>query len=188
MEDSEIIRLYWQREPRAIDETSGKYGSYCMTVARNILGSPEDSEECVNDTWLGAWNSMPPHKPDVLRLFLAKITRRLSLDRVRSGKTRKRGGGELPAALDELSECIASETDVEGDAIAGELGEAVGRFVAALPDREAAVFLRRYFFTEPIAKIAESCGLKEGSITSMLCRTRKKLGDYLKKEGWFDES
>lgn len=187
MEGSDIIRLYWQRQPLAIDVTHAKYGAYCLSVARNILGNREDCEECLNDTWLGAWNSMPPHAPRVLRLFLAKITRSLSFGRVRSGLAQKRGGGELPAVHSELSECLANETDVEGGAIMKALGECVRQFVGSLPEREGDVFMRRYFFTEPIAAIAKRYGMQEGSVSSMLSRTRRKLKAHLTKEGWFDE-
>ena len=113
MEDSQIVELYWQKSADAISETANKYGAYCFTIAENILHNTEDSEECVNDTWLHAWNAMPPQRPSVLRMFLAKITRNLSFDRFHAQTAEKRGGGEIPLVLDELAECLASKTDVE---------------------------------------------------------------------------
>ena len=113
MEDGQIIDLYWQRNTDAITETDIKYGAYCFTIAHNILNSREDSEECVNDTWLRAWNAMPPRKPDRLQMFLAKITRNLSFNRYNARTADKRGGGEIVLVLDELAECLASESDTE---------------------------------------------------------------------------
>ena len=106
MEDSAIIDLYWAREERALSETDTKYGGYCRSIAHNILKNREDSEECVSDTWLHAWNAMPPQRPSILSSFLGRITRNLSFDRCRRQNAEKRGGGSLPLALDELSECV----------------------------------------------------------------------------------
>ena len=106
MEDSAIIDLYWARQERALEETDRKYGSYCWTIAHNILKNRQDTEECVNDTWLKAWNAMPPHRPAILSSFLGTITRNLSLDRYQAGRTGKRGGGRVTVALDELEDCI----------------------------------------------------------------------------------
>lgn len=108
MDDKQIIELYWQRNEDAIHETSLKYGSYCYSIAHNILSNNEDSEECVNDTWLKAWNSIPPQRPVHLKMFLAKITRNLSFDKYKAGKAAKRGNGEIAVVLDELSECLPS--------------------------------------------------------------------------------
>ena len=113
MDDSRIIELYWQRNADAIRETDRKYGPYCFAIARNILSSREDSEECVNDTWMAAWNAMPPQKPGRLQMFLAKITRNLSFNRYNAHTAKKRGGGEIALVLDELAECLASESNVE---------------------------------------------------------------------------
>ena len=113
MEDSRIVELYWQKNADAIKETDSKYGAYCFAIADNILHNKEDSEECVNDTWLNAWNAMPPQKPTKLQLFLAKITRNLSFNRFNARSAEKRGGGEIVLVLDELAECLAGESDVE---------------------------------------------------------------------------
>lgn len=184
MEDSQIIELYWQRNTDAISETSEKYGTYCFSIAENILYSAEDSRECVNDTWLCAWNAIPPQRPAILRLFLAKITRNLSFDRFRSKKAEKRGGGELPLVLDELEECLDSGTNVEAAYESRELEEFVRQFVRALPKRERDLFVRRYFFTEPVAAAAKRYGLTENNAAVILSRTRKKLKDELRKGGY----
>ena len=184
MEDSQIIELYWQKNADAISETSSKYGAYCYTIADNILHSIEDSEECVNDTWLHAWNAMPPQKPNVLRMFLAKITRSLSVNRFNARNAEKRGGGEINLVLDELADCLAGETNVEAEYEVKELEQCIRRFVRGLPERDGNVFVRRYFFTEPVAAIAKRYDLTESNVTVILSRTRKKLRLKLAKEGY----
>ena len=184
MEDSQIIELYWQKDADAIMETANKYGAYCFTIAENILHNTEDSEECVNDTWLHAWNIIPPQKPNVLRMFLAKITRNLSFDRFHARKAEKRGGGEIVLVLDELAECLAGGSDVEAAYEAAELEQCICCFVRALPERDRNVFVRRYFFTEPISAIAERYSLTVNNVTVILSRTRKKLKTELMKEGY----
>lgn len=184
MEDSQIIELYWRKNADAISETADKYGAYCFTIANNILHSAEDSEECVNDTWLHAWNAMPPQRPAVFRIFLAKITRNLSLNRFHARNVEKRGGGEIRLVLDELSECLAGGTDVEAAYEAAELEQCICRFVRSLPERERNVFVRRYFFTEPVAEIAARYGLTANHIMVILSRARKKLKLKLEKEGF----
>ncbi len=187
MDDLQIVELYWQRNEKAITETDSKYGAYCFVIAHNILHNKEDSDECVNDTWLNAWNAMPPQRPGKLRMFLAKITRNLSFNRYNASRAEKRGGGEIPLVLEELAECLASETDVENDLMTKELGESIRLFVKALPERDAGIFLRRYFFTEPVSEIAERFGMTENNVMVILHRVRKKLKAHLIKEGYFDE-
>lgn len=184
MEDSQIVELYWQKNADAITETANKYGSYCFAIAENILHNPEDSEECVNDTWLHAWNAIPPQRPDVLRMFLAKITRNLSFDRFNARNAEKRGGGEIMLVLDELAECLAGGTNVEAAYEGKELEQCIQCFVRSLSERDGNVFLRRYFFTEPVAVIAERYGLTENNVMVILNRTRKKLKLELMKEGY----
>ena len=113
MEDHAIIELYWERSEDAISKTAAKYGGYCYTIAYNILSNNEDAEESVNDTWLAAWNTMPPRRPKLLAAFLGKMTRYISLDRWKNRTARKRGGGEVPLVLEELEECISGEDSVE---------------------------------------------------------------------------
>lgn len=184
MLDHEIIALYFARNERAIEETGKKYGAYCYTVAHRILSAHEDAEECVNDTYFRAWNAMPPEKPNVLRLFLAKITRNLAINRYEMLHTQKRGSGEASLVLDELEECIAGQGSPEQEVIAGELGECIDHFVRGLPEREGNIFIRRYFFTEPVEEIAERYKLSAGNVSVILHRTRAKLQKYLAKEGY----
>lgn len=187
MEDSKIVELYLEKNENAIRETDSKYGAYCFTIADNILHDREDSEECVNDTWLKTWNSIPPHKPTRLRMFLAKITRNLSFNRFNSRTAAKRGGGEIVLVLDELAECIACESDITSEYEARELGQCVRRFVRSLPEREGNIFVRRYFFTEAISEIADRYDLSENNVAVILSRTRKKLKNDLIREGFWDE-
>ena len=184
MEDSRIVELYWQKNADAISETADKYGSYCFTIAENILHNTEDSEECVNDTWLRAWNAIPPQKPGVLRIFLAKITRNLAFNRFHARNAEKRGGGEIALVLDELGECLGGGTDAEAAYEAKELRQCIRHFVRSLPEREGNVMVRRYFFAEPVADIAKRYGLSENNVMVILSRTRKKLKAHLLKEGY----
>lgn len=185
MEDRQIIQLYWQRDQRAIQETNQKYGAYCFTVAQNVLGSGQDAEECVNDAFLSAWNAIPPQRPDHLRMFLAKLTRRLAFNRWRDARAEKRGGGETALVLEELAECLPSGSDGPQEAAeARELADCVRRFLRDLPERERNVFLRRCFFTEPVSEIARRYGLTENHVSVLLSRTRGRLRDYLAKEGY----
>lgn len=184
LEDSRIIELYWEKNADAISETADKYGAYCFTIADNILHSAEDSEECVNDTWLHAWNAMPPQRPNVFRLFLARITRSISFNRFNARSAEKRGGGEIALVLDELEECVAGMTNIEAEYEAAELEECIRQFVKTLPERDRNVFVRRYFFTEPISEIARRYGLTVNNTTVILSRTRKKLRLKLTEEGY----
>lgn len=184
MEDAQIIELYWQRDGAAIEKTDEKYGSYCYTVANRILCSHEDSEECVSDTWLRAWNAMPPQRPQLLKMFLAAITRNLSFDRVKAAQAAKRGGGVLEVALDELAECADGRQSVESEAMASALGDCINTFLQTLPARERGVFLRRYFFVESAAEIAQRYALTPNGVNVMLHRTRQKLREALVREGY----
>lgn len=187
MNDSEIIELYWNKNTKAISASMDKYGSYCFTIANGILDDAQDSEECVNDTWLRAWNAIPPARPTVLKVFFAKITRHLSFDRYKAGKSLKRGGGDMPLVLEELAECIADESDVESQVNAKELGGVINQFVESLPEREQKLFIRRYFFSEPIKVIADRYDMNENSVNVALSRVRKRLREHLSREGYFDE-
>lgn len=183
MDDEQIIDLYWQRQEAAISESDRKYGTYCRTVADHILCSREDTEECVSDTWLHAWNAMPPQRPNFLRAFFAGLTRNLALDRFRASHAQKRGGGEAELILDELEECVAGSQDTEAAVLAKELEEAVNRFVKSLPEREGNIFIRRYFFAEPVKAIAARYRMTPNNATVILRRTREKLREALEKEG-----
>ena len=184
MDDKGIVRLYFERNERAIDETSKKYGKYCFAIANNILSNREDAEESVNDTYLDAWNNIPPHRPNSLSLFLGKITRRISIDLYRRKNAQKRGGGELALVLDELYQCIADETDVEKEFEKRHLSQVINDFVKFLPRNEQKVFICRYWYMDSIQSISERFGYSESKVKSMLYRTREKLREALRKEGY----
>lgn len=188
MDDREILDLYWQKNETAIRESNQKYGPYCFSIAERILDSREDAEECVNDTWFNVWNAIPPQRPNKFRLFLAKITRNLAFNRFQARSAQKRGGGEIVLVLEELAECLADETDVEGTLEAKDLEACIRRFVRGLSERDGNVFVRRYFFTESVAEIAQRYHLTENNVMVLLSRTRKKLKMQLIKEGFIHES
>ena len=183
MEDSAIIDLYWAREERALTETNSKYGGMCRTIAFNILRDRWDSEECVNDTWLRAWNTMPPQRPGILSAFLSRITRNLSLDRYKAARAVKRGGGQMPIALEELGDCVPAAGSVEDTVELRELSRILDSFLRDLPEKEACVFLRRYWYVDSTHEIAIRYEMAEGSVKSMLYRVRRKLRERLEKEG-----
>lgn len=188
MEDCSIVDLFWTRSESAITETASKYGNYCYAIAFNILANVEDAHESVNDTYLGAWNSMPPHRPSILSTFLGKITRRQSIDKWRKKNAKKRGDGEILYALDELADCIPSDHNVEREVEVAELAKLIDDFVTALPATERRVFVCRYWYLDPIPAISKQFGFSESKVKSMLHRTRGKLLSHLKKEGVFYES
>lgn len=184
MEDKQIVELYLCRSEDAIYQTALKYGKYCYQIAYNILENSEDAKESVNDTYYGAWNSIPPHKPAVLSAFLGKIARRTALNRWKKKYASKRGGGEVVLALDELSECIPAAQRVEYDVERAELSKAVNDFVMALPLAERRVFVCRYWYLDSIEAISRQFGFSQSKVKSMLHRTRHKLLNHLKKEGF----
>ena len=182
MEDSMILDLFFQRSEQAIAETDIKYGSYCYAIAYNILGNREDSEESVNDTYLDAWNSMPPHRPAILSTFLGKITRRISIDKLRARNAEKRGGSNLTLALEELEECLSARDDLQKELDAQILAEALNSFLEELSEIERRVFLCRYWYVDSLEVIAKQFGFSPSKVKSMLHRTREKLRKYLEKE------
>ena len=184
MEDSAIVALYWQRSEQAIAESSTKYGAYCSHIAYGLLQNDEDAQECLSDTWLAAWNAMPPHRPSVLRLFFGKLTRRLSLQRLRYQGRLKRGGGEAALALEELGDCVPGGGDAQETVESRELVRLLNRFLADLPATQRQVFLARYWYGAAVKDIARQFGFSESKVKSMLHRTREKLRLTLEKEGY----
>lgn len=183
MDDNKIIDLYLRRSETAVAETAAKYGGYCYSIAYNILTNNEDAEESVNDTYLAAWNAIPPKMPQILATFLGKITRNLALDRWRSRHRDKRGGGQLELALDELGECASTSPSPEEAWTRKELSRSLSRFVSNLPEPERSVFVCRYWYLDSVAQVAEHFGFTESKTATMLMRTRKKLRTNLQKEG-----
>lgn len=185
MDDKEIVELFLCRKEAAITETHKKYGRYCFAIANRILGNREDSDECVNDTYVGAWNAIPPHQPKILQTFLGKITRRLSVKKLRARCAEKRGGGEAMAALDELAECIPSADNIESEVQANELTRAINDFLGVLPDAERRIFVCRYWYCDRIKDISRSFGFSQSKVKMTLKRTREKLLAHLRKEELF---
>lgn len=183
MDDQQIIELYWNRSDEAIAQTQKKYGRLCYKIAFNILGNPQDSEECVNDTYLRAWNVIPPKRPQKLSAFLCRITRNQALKRYASNTADKRGGGEVPLALEELAGCIPAPGSVTAQTEQRELTCQLNGFLAELPGEVRGIFLRRYWGLESVRVIALALGISESKVKVTLHRTRKKLKNYLEQEG-----
>lgn len=183
MEDSKIVELYWQRSEAAISATAEKYGKYCNYIAYNILRNSEDAEECVNDTYMRAWNAIPPHKPAQLSTFLGKITRNLSLNKYKGLHAQKRGKGQIDMALSELGECIGQTSRIETMADEMVVVQVINGFLADQPKLNRIVFVKRYWYLSSIKDMAEELAMNENRITSMLFRMRKELKHRLESEG-----
>ena len=184
MDDKQIIDMFFRRDEQAIRECMETYGAYCRSIAAGILSDPADAEETVADTWLAAWDSIPPTRPQNLRLYLARLTRNRSIDIWRKGQTQTRGGGQIPQVLEELSECVGPQSDPEQQLNAKELSNAVTAFLKTEPTMRRSVFLRRYFYLEDLPDIARRYQLRESNVRMMLCRTRQKLRKFLIQEGY----
>ncbi|MBE6677042.1 MAG: sigma-70 family RNA polymerase sigma factor [Clostridia bacterium] len=182
MLDSQIIALYDARDERAIAETAAKYGSFCTSIALNILQNLQDAEECVNDTWLRTWNSIPPARPNVLKAYLGRITRNLALDKYKAARREKRGCGEIEVAFDEISEITASDYALEDEWREQDFVDLINAFLYSLPERDRHVFVRRYFFTDSVPAIAKRFGTSQNNVLKILSRTRQKLKNYLDRE------
>lgn len=183
MKDNEIIELYWNRNESAIEATAECYGNYCYSIAYHILQSSEDAQECVNDTYWKAWLSIPPQRPNRLATYLGKITRNLSLDRIKRLKAQKRGEGQAELALQELEDCIPTANGL--DQIVDEivLTSIINQFLHQQPKTERNIFVGRYWHLYSIADLAQAYGMRESKVTSLLFRMRNKLKTYLEKEG-----
>ena len=184
MKDEEIVALYWERSEDAIRETAAKYRAYLSRIAVQILNDPEDSEECVSDTYLAAWNSMPEHRPAVLSTYLGKITRQISIDLFRRKNSQKRCASEYALSLSELEDCFSSGETPEQELDGKLLDRAINTFLRTLPENARRVFIGRYYFFDPVKNVAAYCGVSESNAKSMLFRTRQKLREYLRKEGF----
>ena len=185
MEDREIVALYWERDERAIGETQKKYGALCHRIAYNILQNRQDAEECENDTYLEAWNSIPPQRPRVLSSFLAVIARRRSLDLWRRNHAQKRGGFSRNLSFDELEGCIPSGRSIAEEASSEALAHALSDFLRTLGEEERGVFMRRYWYCDSVKEIARRMDCGQSKIKMMLKRMRERLSAYLEQEGYF---
>ena len=184
MDDRDLIAGLAARDGGALAELQQRYGGYCYAVAYNVLGSPEDAEETVNDALRAAWEAIPPAAPESLRAYLGKLTRNLALKRVRFDTAQKRGGGESAAVYGELSECLPANETAESAADANALRELLRNFVHRLPPAKRRVFLLRYWYFEPVSAIAQETGYSEAKITSMLFRLRAQLKEELREGGF----
>ena len=185
MDDVQIIELYWERSENAIKETDKKYGKYCYYIANRILEDEEDAKEIQNDTYLRVWNTIPPKRPSFFKSYIGTISRNLSLNRYEQIHSQKRGG-RLALVLDELSECVADGA-CEDNSVSERLTEALNRFLASLPSKTRAIFLRRYWYSSEICEIASEYAMSENSVSVLLFRTRKTLKDFLEKEVFLNE-
>lgn len=184
MTDLEIVALFEKRDKRAVSAVSEKYGAGCTGIAMNILRNREDAEQCANDVYLKIWDSIPPEKPRSLCAFVGKITRNLAIDQYRKNHTEKRGNGEVPLILDELSECVSDGTSVEKTVLRSELLAAINRFLEELPAPKRIAFVSRYCLCEDVKSIAKRLGMTCNGVSVSLNRTRKSLVSYLNKEGF----
>lgn len=185
MEDKQIIALYWARSEHAIRASERKYGRYCHRIAHNILDSREDSEECVNDTWLRAWETMPPRTPNKLSAFLGAITRNLALNRLERRTAAKRGGGQVELVLEELMECLPGPSNNTAQIIDQlVLIDLLNRFLASLSEEARIIFLRRYWYLCPIKDIARAGQISQSKVKMSLHRSREALRSLLEEEGF----
>jgi RNA polymerase sigma-70 factor (ECF subfamily) len=182
--DEEIVALYWSRNEEAIRQTADTLGHYCYTVAYNILGNTEDAEECVNDTYLALWNAIPPARPASLKHFVTRILRNLALNRYKEQNRDKRGGGQVPLALEELSEVVSDTEDIPADYAKKELLKSISVFLRGCSARDRGIFLDRYVRLESTEALSARYRVKEAQVLLVLSRTRKKLKAYLEKEGY----
>ena len=180
MEDKKIVELFFERDESALLQTSAKYGAYCSKIALNILGDPEDAGECMNDTLLRTWNSIPPNKPENLKAYLGKIARNLAIDRYDNMSAEKRGGGQYALALEEMSECIADEMSSADNT---ELSSIIDSFLEKQDKDKRIIFVKRYFYMDPVKEIAKAMSISESKVKTTLFRLRNSLKEELKKEG-----
>nr|WP_300005035.1 sigma-70 family RNA polymerase sigma factor [Tissierella sp.] len=182
MEDKELINLYWNRSEIAIDETDKKYRNYCKKIAYNILYNLEDSEECLNDTYLNVWKSIPDDRPQIFSAYIGKITRNLAINIYNRKRAQKRGLGQVEVVLDELENILTSSNSVEDEIDAEGIKVALNNFLYSLEKEDRIIFVKRYWYVDSIKEIAKTTGFSQSKIKSNLFRTRKKLKTYLEKE------
>ena len=185
--DEKIVELYWQREERAIEETDRKYGKYLYTIAYHIVHDRLDSEECLNDTYLGTWNSIPPAKPTLLQVFVSKIMRNVAVNRFKSNTALKRIPSELTRSLEELDECMAYSPTPEEERVASETGRVISEYLRGLRDREAFAFICRYYYSDTVVDIASMLNVSRNTVFRDLAQMRNELKERLEKEGLWHE-
>ena len=184
MEDRGIVVLFLERKEEGISEARKKYGRYLHAIAGRFLNSKEDIQETVNDAMLGAWNSIPPHQPENLGEYLAKVPRRICVDNLRRNHRKKRGGGQVELSMEELSDCLPDKQSTEEQVEFQCLSESINQYLCSLPETPRQVFISRYFYADSIREIASNFHMSSDSVKSMLYRTRKGLKAYLETEGF----
>lgn len=188
MDDAAIVALYLLRSEQAISETANKYGAYCMALSQRILQNQQESEENVNDTYLQAWNSIPPNRPTGLAAYLGKIARNLALNRYKAGHAEKRGAGALELSLDELADALPGGSTAEERLDADALSQSISAFLWQQNAQARRMFIRRYFYCESIEELSARFSVSQGTVKSLLSRTRSRLRAHLEKEGWMHEA
>ena len=184
MDDDKIVALYWERNQKAIEETDFKYKKYLFSIAYNVVHDRLDCEECLNDTYLGAWNAIPPSKPNVLKAFLTTITRRISIKRYHSNLRQNVIPSEMTVSLTELEDFVAGDEDVGADFDAERLGRVISDFVRSLPKRRQFIFMSRYYLADPIDTIARDLNLSRSMVNKELAAIRSTLKEKLESEGY----
>ena len=184
MEDAKIVELYWNRQERAIDETKLKYGAYCRKIAGSILAEEQDVLECENDTYVAVWNAIPPTRPNIFSAFLSKIVRNISINRYEYNRAKKRNS-EYDLILLELEECVASAVSVEENYVAGEVSTYIDEFLETQKQETRVIFVRRYWYADPVKDIAQRMKISESKVKTVLFRTRRDLQAFLAERGVF---
>lgn len=182
--DEQIVELYWQRDERAIKETDIKYRSFLLSIANNIVHDTYDSEECLNDTYVGAWSSIPPARPISLGAFLATIMRRTAIDCYKKRKRQKRIVSELTVSLAEVEDFISDSDDLSSEINAKELGRVISCFLRSLPERRMYIFMSRYYTARSIKEIANLLGCSESTVNKEIAAIKSELKEKLEKEGY----
>ncbi|MBQ9744266.1 MAG: sigma-70 family RNA polymerase sigma factor [Clostridia bacterium] len=186
--DEQIIDMYWKRDENAILETDKKYGNYLFKIANNIVNNRLDCEECVNDTYLGTWNRIPPERPNIFRVFLAKIVRNIAVSRFRKNSAQKRIPSEFQVSLDELGECISTNSSAEDEYLTARVVEILNTYLKSLPRRKELIFICRYYYADKISNIARMLGVSENTVYRDLGEIRMGLKEQLRREGYgFEE-
>ncbi len=184
LDDEKIVALYWERDETAIEETDFKYKNYLFTIAYNVVHDRHDSEECLNDTYLGAWNAIPPARPNMLKAFLTTIVRRVAIKRYHSKLRQKAIPSEMTVSLSELEDFVAGDEDVGAAFDAKRLGRVISDFVRSLSQRRQFIFMSRYYVADPIDAIASDLGLSRSMVNKELAAIRSALQEKLESEGY----
>ncbi len=186
--DETIVDLYWDRNEKAIEETDRKYGKYLYTIAYNIVYDNQDCEECLNDTYLGTWNTIPPQRPTVFQVFLSRIMRNIAVDRLRRNKADKRIPSEMMVSLDELEECAGNAPSMDEELAINTLGQLISKFLRSCSDREQFIFVCRYYYADKVENIANMLQISAATVFRTLANIRSDLKEYLEKEGFGSET